>query len=476
MAGVNYGPAAQNRVDEINFVRALKMRGVTTAWSEDYVWQMPEFSIQITGYRVSGFRAGAKYHDTPILMYIMPHTPGNTPRDTRLSYYSAIAHGTTMIHFYCATPAAVSNTENYIATHDLDMFRTVHDLTHEAGVFEDYVLDGAVRPARVGMLLSSVDDIRNPTVLYKGGDTNVGRKAIYFALRHAQVPVDFLSEDDVIDGRADDYRVIYVTQEYLHSDAIVALQGWVERGGTLVALCGCGFVEEFGRPNPDAINLYGVQDQSLEKDTALYVFHFKQDLPPYKPLDTMQWTVGDTTVNDVPVILWKQTITPGDGEVIGTYSDGSAAVVRKAHGNGQAVLFGAMAGLAYVRSGLEFKPWDRGMTNDAAAHYLPTTMDPELRRALVDAWLPGDFTRPVVCSEPLVETTCIDAANPARLAVPLLNFTGAPIDTLTVRIADVADVTRVRSVEQGELQPRFENGAMILQLPLGDTDMLLIDR
>jgi len=476
IAGVNYGPATHNMVDEVNFVRAFKMRGMSLAWSEDYIWQMPEFSVQVTGYRTSGFRAGAKYHRTPIMMYVMPHRPGNTPRDVRLSYYTAIAHGATMINFFCATPSAVGITENYIATEDLGMFRTIHDLSHEAGVFEDYVLDGEVRAGRVALLLSSVDDIRNPSSLQQGGYTNANRKSIYYALRHAQIAVDFVSEDDVISHRADGYRLIYVTQEYLHSKAVSALRQWVEKGGTLVALCGGGFLDEFNRPNPDAASLYGVKRQSIYKDTRFDVFHFKQDLPPYKPLDTVAWRRGEEEMSGVPVILWKQSITPGDGHVIGTYSDGKPAVIEKAHGRGKVVLFGFMPGLAYLKSGLPLRPWDRGSTDTAFCHFLPTEMDVSLREALVDALLPRRFIRHVECNRTLVEATCIDCEDPPRLAVPLMNYSGEPIDSLTVKIQGLSRVAQVHSVERGALRPQFRDGAMIVTLPIDVTDMLLIDR
>ena len=476
LAGVNYGPASHNMVDEINFIRALKMRGMSLAWSEDYVWQMPEFSVQVTGYRTSGFRAGAKYHGTPILMYVMPHRPGNTPRDVRLSFYTAIAHGTTMVHFFCATPSAVGITENYIATEEVGMFRTVHDLCHEAGVFEDYVVDGRVRAGRVALLLSSVDDIRNPSSLQHGGYTNANRKSIYYALRHAQVAVDFLSEDDVIEGRADSYQLIYVTQEYLHSRAVQALQRWVQQGGTLVALCGGGFLDELNRPNPDAAVLYGVTKQSIHKDDRFDVLHFKQDLPPYTPLDTVTWHRGDQRMSDVPVILWKQSITPGGGRVIGTYRDGKPAVVETTHGKGKAVLFGFMPGLAYLKSGLPLRPWDRGSTDTAFCHFLPTEMDANLREALVDSFLPDGFLRDVECHPALVEATRIDSTNPPRLAVPLMNYTGKPVNPLTVKIHGLSRASQVRSVEHGTLRPRFDKSTMILTLPIDVTDMLLIDR
>jgi hypothetical protein len=356
------------------------------------------------------------------------------------------------------------------------MFRAVHDLNHEAGLFEDYVMDGSVRRAQVGLLLSSVDDIRNPSELARGGHCNAERKAVYYALRHAQVPVDFLSEDDVVDGLAKEYRLIYVTQEYLHSKAVKALAKWVRRGGTLVALCGGGFRDELDRPNPDTAALYGVKSQSLYKDDRYAVLQFKQDLPPYEPLDRVSWQAADgNRLEDVPVILWKQSIEPADGTVLGTFGDGKPAVVAKRHGKGKAVLFGFMPGLAYLRSGLPLRPWDRGSTDEAYDHFLPTHMDVRLRDALVSDFLPEDVVRPVECSAALVESTCIDTAKPRRLAVPLMNFSGNPVPALTVTINGVRKARSVRSVEQGELPLVYQGGSLSVTLPLDVTDMILVD-
>src|SRR5262249_47678684 len=148
-------------------------------------------------------------------------------------------------------------TENYIATDDVAMFKQVHACSHEAGIFEDYVMDGKVRPAKVGLLLSSVDDVLTGSSNSTFAMHNNERKAIYYALRHSQVPVDFVTEDDVIEGLANDYQVIYVTQQWMHSKALSALQKWVEKGGTVIALAGGGYLNEFNAPNPAAEKFYG---------------------------------------------------------------------------------------------------------------------------------------------------------------------------------------------------------------------------
>ena len=472
LTGANYSPHANYLVTDLQWVRPFKMRGMTMPWSEDYVWGLPEISVQTCGYLVSAFRCGAKYHKLPILMYVMPHSPGETPRDFRLSFYTCVAHGATKIHYFCASPLATAYTENYIRTDDLAMWRAVHDVSHEAGIFEDYVMDGTVRPAQVGLLLSSVDEILTGDTNFAGAVHNAERKAIYTALRHSQVPVDFLTEDDLIDGLAKDYRLIYVTQQHLHSKAIEALIAWAEAGGTVVALCGGGFVNEFGKPNPAAETLYGARSEGIAKDPGMTQILAKQDLPPARPVDRVKWG----TLRRVEVVAWKQTLALAGGKALGRFTDGRPAVVARRHGKGKALLFGFLPGLAWLKSGLPLRPVDRGARNVDYSHFLPTAMDRRLRRALVDDLLPEGYARPVECDEPLVETTCIDTRNPSRLAIPLLNYTGKPIARLTVRVRGLRRAKAVRSVERGSLEPKFAHGAMTVALPLDAADMLLIDR
>ena len=491
--GANYSPHSNYLVSELDYIRTFKLRAMSLPWSEDYVWQIPEFSIQAMGYLTSGLRAGAKYDNLPIHMYVMPHSPGNTPRDFRLSFYTAIAHGAKHINYFCASPLATGVTENYIATDDLAMWRQVHDCTHETGVFEDYVVDGKVRQAKVGLLLSSVDDIMtgatNSTLVMHNNE----RKALYYALRHAEIPVDFLSEDDVIEGRAKDYQLIYVTQQWLHSKAIDSLKKWVESGGTLVAMAGGGFKDEFNRPNPKAGELYGIKSEQLTTDPQLvskYLlvenrpFLTKQDLPLYEPIDYVTWTsdaVDDESpfisrVRDVPVIVFKQNLSPSDGTVMGWYKNGQPAVVAKPHGKGRAYLFGFLPGQAYLKSGLPIAPPDRGSTDDSNAHFLPTTMDVNLRARITNDFLPVANLRPVECDSPLVETTCIDTIKPKkRLAVPMMNFSGKKIHMLTVKINGIKKASSVRSVKQGTLKATVADEQLTVALPLDIADMLLID-
>jgi hypothetical protein len=503
LTGANYSPHANFLVTEIDYIRPFKLRAMSMPWTEDYAWQIAEFSPQVVGYLLSGLRAGAKYDDLPIHMYVMPHSPGQIPSEFRLSYYASIAHGAKMINYFCASPSAVGYTENYIDSYDLKMWRELHKCTHEAGIFEDYVMDGKVRPAKVGLLLSSVDELVSGVTNFSFAMHNNERKAIYYALKHSQVPVDFLSEDDVLDGRAKDYSLIYITQHNLHSKAVDALQNWCESGGTVVALCGGGYANEFQKENPATAKLYGATSGKLVTDPNLvskYLlkenvpFLTKHDLPRYEPIDAVEWNLGGLPkdekgkanpspnhVFNVPVIVWKQPLTATDGTVIGKFKDGSPAVVTKRHGMGRAVLFGFLPGQAYLKGALPVRPVDRGANADSFAHYLPTGMSNHLRTRLVDDFLgrAAIDARSVTTTDGLVETSCIDTpakdGKPARLAVPLVNWSGGSLTSLTITIRGVT-ATKVRSVERGELKFTQGKGGIQIEMPLDVADMLLIDR
>jgi hypothetical protein len=262
-------------------------------------------------------------------------------------------------------------------------------------------------------------------------------------------------------------------------------------------MCGGGFWNEFQKENPAAAKFYGASGAKINTDpnfVSKYLtrenvpFLTKHDLPQYEPMDAVQWCLRglpkvDPAPNpvpehifNVPVIAWKQPLTLTDGTMVGKFKDGSPAVVVKRHGAGRAVLFGFLPGQAYLKSGLPVRPVDRGASPESFAHYLPTGMSLTLLARLTDDFA-GRDAKPVTTTDGLVETTCIDTpakdGRPARLAVPLVNWTGAEITSLTVTIRGVDKVSKVRSVERGELKYTLTKDNLVIQMPLGELEYTL---
>ncbi|MCS7160737.1 MAG: hypothetical protein RMJ19_09725, partial [Gemmatales bacterium] len=59
---------------------------------------------------------------------------------------------------------------------------------------------------------------------------------IYLALQHANIPVDFIDEDDLTTKGLNNYRVIYVTEPDVPREGLEALISRMRNGGTLVTI------------------------------------------------------------------------------------------------------------------------------------------------------------------------------------------------------------------------------------------------
>ena len=520
LAGANFSPHPFFWPDQQLYVQALRRGAIDRAGHSDYWWQASGLGPQMTGYLLDVLRAGLRDRsvDRPgqLRQYVMPHSPGNTDADVRRGAYVALAHGAKALDFFQVTPEH-ANTENYIRHDDLARYRTVRDVIHESGAVDDLLADGRPRPARVAIILSESTDAWElatpgtadglvprgleelPSIAY-----NAERTFIWTALRHAHVPVDFVTEDDLVSGAAAPYRVLYLVGDHLAADAARALADWVEAGGTLVSTAGGGFRDELGRPSDGLLPIFGLRGQRLEKETTF--IRPRVELPRLRTLDTIalvptngietaghsaatpRVSAGDPTAHlpaltpagapsapasaaTVPVLAFRQRLDPDAAAIVlGHFSDGTPAAVRHRHGSGEAILWGTLLGAAYVRGGFPAvpPPPDRG----PFAHAPLDGFSAEIRELLVGPAraLSADG---VACSEPLVETGLLDTER--AILVPLACLLDGPRDvTITVHGAGAA--RGVRSVRHGPLPFQQDGDAVRASLTLAPTDFLIVER
>ena len=95
------------------------------------------------------------------------------------------------------------------------------------GEFEDIVQAGAAQAqgAAVAVLLSESADIYFDPV----GTHGSGLRTLYLALRHAELPVDIVTEDDAESGLLKHYAVLYVAMPHLTTAAATAIR-WSSSG------------------------------------------------------------------------------------------------------------------------------------------------------------------------------------------------------------------------------------------------------
>ena len=511
--GANFSPHPAFWPSQALFVEAFRRGAINRGSHSDYWWQASEVSPQMTGYLIDVLRAGLGDRPGVIQPYVMPHSPGNTDRDFRRGVYTALAHGAKALDFFQVTPEQ-ANTENYVRHDDLDRYRTIRDVTHHIGAVDDLIADGRLRPTSVAIILSrSTDDWELATPGVAGGlrprdpadfpsiAYNAERKLIWTALRHAQVPVDFVTEDDLVSGAAARYRVLYLVGDHLCLDAARALAGWVEAGGTLASTAGGGFLDEYDRPSDVLLPVFGLRGQQLDKETT-YI-RPRIELPRLRILDMIilaaaehdsgpdgstataesapsgattgrpgsvptWWPRGTPTI---PTLAFRQPLDPApDATVLGRFADGTPAAVSHRHGQGEATLWGTLLGAAYVRSGLPPTPPvpDRG----PFIHTPLDGFDPDLRRLLVGPTLALPRAG-VECSEPLVEAGLLETDG--ALLVPLACLLDGP-RTVDVAIHAAGPVRAVRAVRAGQLPFRQDGDTVRTSLTLDPTDFLVVER
>src|SRR5439155_3043259 len=176
----------------------------------------------------------------PIHYYPMPHFPGQTPRDLTLSAYSSLGHGNRVLDFFAGVPI-YDYTENWMAWDAHEAWRAVRDVVADVGQADDLLAHGQVRPAQVALVISEADDLwesaRDANIF------NFERKNLYHLLRHAQVPVDFVSDEDLADPAfLRRYRVIALSAQHLRRASAEALRRWVADGGHLLGVAASGLL------------------------------------------------------------------------------------------------------------------------------------------------------------------------------------------------------------------------------------------
>jgi hypothetical protein len=478
--GPNLSPHPFFWPDLALFVQAFRRGAVNRATHSDYWWQVGELGPQMSGFLLDVFRAGLRGRTGVIQAYAMPHSPGTTDADFRRSVVTAIAHGAQALDYFQVTPEQ-ANTENYIRHGNLSRYLTLRDVTYEVGAVDDLIAEGTLRPATVGLILSESTDLWDrvtpgaadglqpddaddfPSTAY-----NQERKSLWTALRHAQIPVDVVVEEDLADGSAGQYRVLFLAADRLSRAAAAGLAAWVGDGGTLISVAGGGLRDEYDEPLSTLLPVYGLRGEALEKVTTFV--RPRIELPRLRPLDTIATQVDGEAIQ-LPALAFKQRLDPlPTTQVLARFGDGAPAAAANRFGRGQAILWGTLLGTAYVKSGFAqpVPPPDRG----PFTHTPLASFRADLRGALVGPAVPF-AKRGVECSEPLVETGLLETER--AVLAPLACLLDGPRE-VGLTLHEVGQARAVWSVRRGPLPLKQDGNVVRTTLTLDPTDFVVVER
>jgi len=452
--------------ETFKWVTCFRQDGMTEPWSEDWAFGLPIGTQQMNGISLDLLRAGIRGKaDRKIHFYVMAHYPGNNPTSFRRMFYNAVGHGAKILNLFEVDPVWLAYTENHIngnATYG-EMLKSLYEL----GTFDDIVETGQVRPAQVGLWFSETGDIWGDA--FNSG--SAAKRALYIAILHQQVPLDFIVEQDALDGTLDQYNVLYLTDRHVSRAASVQIAAWVKGGGRLFATAGAGMYDEYNKPNTVLRELMGVAEKDFATPPDAQVAFIKQDLPFVQPLQTVDFALSGPSRKQVPAFSVISTvIAAADARVEGTFVNGLPAVVRRQAGTGETLYCGFLPGLSYFRPAIPRAPFDRNSRPDSLPHFVPTAFDANVS-ALVASPLRG-LIRPVTTSDPLVEASVIESAG--GKVIVLDNWRGKPIKDLRVTINFPVPTTSVTTATGKPVRCTRNGNVTTCTLNLDVADTLIL--
>jgi hypothetical protein len=484
----NFNPSTGAQENAYQWVRSFREESFTYMWAEDWVFnegggeseQIVSLGLHLgqAGLRnYSDMRSLGSKPSAPIMMFVMPMFPGNTPNALRRQLYMYLSLGVKMINWWplitweSSFNACAIDYRPYAEHPPAAMFLQIRELMAEVALFDDILWQGhRGTHAKVALLYSEVGDIWGTTNVQAmqattaalgqrssfvpprdcTGTLGTGKRTLFLSLRHAQLVVDIVIEDDVIDNQLGRYAVVYVAEPAVSRACAAGLARYVEHeGGTIYGTASAGMLDEFNQTNVAMQQLFGLKDVKSSTGTRganNTISLGKMDLPWAEVIDSVsgqssRHSGGDNRSSNLdssfPVFGLKVnvavTVFPPPAILATFTSDDSPALLSRALGaGGQAIYSAFLPGLSYFHPALPVSmPVDRSASDSGGSHFIPHAFATTVLEKFIlgPAGLVSDVLHsasPVHCSEPLVDAGFI-AANSTGSAVVLSNWSGKTI-------------------------------------------------
>jgi hypothetical protein len=315
--------------------------------------------------------------------------------------------------------------------------------------------------------------------------------ALHTALVHDGYTVDLVDDAALAAGVLDErgYTTLYLLGPNLPVGAQRRIAAWVRGGGTLVALPGAATADEFDEPATGLDEVLGVAAraaweplrEAAHRAPTFGLSHrltvsdaaWRDAIGGAEPL-LLRDLVGRPTA---PQLFDFPTLELDGAQAVATLApaarpdDARPAVTRHAVGEGVAFSYAFYPGWQYWCTATHplFVPRTKTVHTDRLPRNWST---PDRLLATLPVRL-ANTPRAVELSHSAVEARRLDSD--AGTAVVLLNWTGEPIDALTVGLPD-GSARRVTSLRQGALDGGAVRAASVsVTLALYDVDVLLFE-
>jgi peptidoglycan hydrolase-like protein with peptidoglycan-binding domain len=521
--------------DVFMWVRAYREGTFTLPFTEDYIFQIAAGTQQCFDLVIDLERAGVRPKASALALagkqtamdvkraplkalpatatvpgrlisqYVMTHDPGNTPNSHRRRFYGGIAHGNKWIHlfeFQTFATGAGDFCDGYGGDGQHNgMYLDIRAQHNELGMWDDILAKGVhnAMGAKAAILFSETADIYYDDYGTPGSE----KEALYITLRHDQIALDVVIEDDIVDGTINEYAVMYLTAAHVTQECGLHLAQWVKNGGTVFAAGGFGLLNETNQTNPVLAKLFGIKSHAVYGrgvgPGSSEISYIKQDLAFAEVLDTVTMTttmsMQDSEGASALSVVGEKAILELDGttqtsrhsgspdavlddvsvpNVLATFGDKSPAVYKTTHGVGAAIVSAFPVGLSYFYPAMPIRPPARGNTDLTMNHFIPVDFAAAARDVVGLAVADVIGARPVLSSEPRIDIGVIAAAG-LGTAVVVTNWTPEPLKALNLTLMFDVTYTHATLASGGNVEPKtLSSGAKSFVMDLDVADCLIL--
>ena len=461
------GPAANNP-DKTNPDAAMgghdwlefgRLRGSSALWTED--WFSDAQAYQWSFY-ASKLRSAAEKSGVVFGGYVVPRASGDREDGILQKILTLVGSGAKVVNSYVFGPEYSFPGNCY--SEKAGMLRKLAQANVMIGAAEDVLWPGKRPQARVAILspksseMWDVKGVSISTPISDAANTDLNRSTVdymaevpdlYLALQHANIPVDFIEEEDLSPSGLAPYRAVYVTEPDIPEEFQKELGNWVLGGGTLIAISNAGSMDRYDEPSTVLSGIRGAHNPERERMLISNLGALK--------------SFGKITAGSAEATGWgpRDTLAqPVKGEVVAHFEDGAPAIIRHLVGKGTVVHFTWLPGVSYVKS------------SSGASGKLPWSFSSVIRNWIVAPVKDAGIQMPVETSKPMVETPMLVSRMGA--AITVLNWNNDPLNSLELTVRVPFRVRSVTSVLRGPLKFDRDPQAIRVSLPITSADILIV--
>ena len=397
--------AAMGGHDWLEFGR---LRGGTMLWTEDWFGDGTayQWSFYAAKLRSAAAKSGVEFGG-----YVIPRTAGDRKDGIVQKVLSIVGNGGKAIKYFVFGPEY--NFPGNCYSERASVLPQMAEAHRLIGAAEDVLWPGKPPRSEVAILAprsAQVWDAKGiaiPNQIQDATNNHLNRATVdymaevfdlYLALQHANIPVEFVDEDDLSTQGLKPYRVLYVTEPNIPAEGQQGIVAWVHAGGTLVTVSGAGQRDRYDEPCTVLGQATGVEEQARSRLLVADTRTLK---------DVGQ---GTGKLGPIQAVGVRSVAVASSDAVAAKFDDGTPAIIELQVGRGHVVHFACMPGLSYWKSSNQVKDGLPGGFSDSLRNWI--TWPVRL----------ADVPLPVLVSRPLVEAPLL--VSTAGTAVTLLNWTG----------------------------------------------------